>query len=204
MPGHRVADDPRADDDDPRPIGQRGHVTPPSGPSAGRSIRSVARSGEIHHDRLELRQALDREPPADPAEAALRARAAAERQVRLPVVRALVDVDPSGASRLGEPQARARDRAVNTRGEQAVAASCSMISSASSSPSIAVIGTTGPERLLAGDLHRLGHPIQDRGLEEQRGCRCSGARSAAGVEASRRARWPRRPGARPSPRSARC
>src|SRR4051812_13360123 len=62
-------------------------------------------SAEIHHDRLELGQALDREPPADPPEAALRSRAAPERQVRLPVVRAFVDVDPSGASRLGKTQA---------------------------------------------------------------------------------------------------
>src|SRR5881628_3858332 len=55
----------------------------------------IRRSGEIHHDRLELRQALDREPPADSAEAALRSRPAPEWQVRLPVVGALVDVDPS-------------------------------------------------------------------------------------------------------------
>src|SRR5215211_1804463 len=48
--------------------------------------RAGLASGEIHHDRFELGQPLDREPPADPPEPALGSRTATEREVRLPVV----------------------------------------------------------------------------------------------------------------------
>src|SRR4026208_1182850 len=61
-------------------------------------------SGQVDHDGLELGQALERIAPADPPGAAPRPGATAERQVRLPVVRALVAVHPSGPRVLGERQ----------------------------------------------------------------------------------------------------
>src|SRR5580765_715662 len=65
-------------------------------------------SGQVDDDRLQLGQPLDGEATADPPEPALRARATAEREMRLPVVGALVDVHPAGANALREVKAAAQ------------------------------------------------------------------------------------------------
>src|SRR5438552_17213315 len=80
---------------------------------------AINNSAQIDYDRLELGQAFHREPPADPPDAAPRAGAAAERQVRLPVVRPLVHVHPPGPDRLGEAEPAAQI-AREDRGEQPV------------------------------------------------------------------------------------
>ena len=66
---------------------------------------SAPRAATADHDRLQLGEALHRVPAADPAGAAVSARAPAERQVVLPVVRGLVDVHEAGAHAVGEAQA---------------------------------------------------------------------------------------------------
>src|SRR5439155_17692493 len=137
----------------------------------------IRRSGEIHHDRLELSQALDREPPADSPEAALRSRAPAEGQVRLPVVGAFIDVDPSGARRLGEPQAPG-EVAREYRGQQAERRALDDLERLR----LAVDGGDRhdrPEGLFPGNLHGLGDPIEHRRLEEERTAELGGATAAA-------------------------
>src|SRR5437763_2420226 len=69
--------------------------------------------------RLEVGHLLQREAAADPPDAAALAGPAAEGQVRLPVVRGLVDVDPSRLELVGHAQ-RARKVARVNRAEQAV------------------------------------------------------------------------------------
>src|SRR3954464_10831910 len=55
-------------------------------------------------DRLQLAERLHRRGAADAADPARRARSAAERKVRLPVVRRLVDVHPAGLRCIREAQ----------------------------------------------------------------------------------------------------
>src|SRR4051794_12395716 len=55
-------------------------------------------------DRLQLAERLHRRGAADAADAARRARAAAEREVRLPIVRRLVDVHPACLRGIREAQ----------------------------------------------------------------------------------------------------
>src|SRR3954452_5149189 len=76
------------------------------------AAQRVASSVQVDDHRLELCQAIDREPAADAPEAALLAAPAAEGQVRLPVVGAFVDVDPPGPNGFGE-----LDSAPQVRGE---------------------------------------------------------------------------------------
>src|SRR4051794_6912066 len=89
--------------------------SPNAPPAPPRRIRSACRlSLQVDDHRLQLRQAIDREPAPDAPEAAALAAPATERQVRLPIVRAFVDVDPPGPNGFGEldaaPQVRGEDR----------------------------------------------------------------------------------------------
>src|SRR5436305_7811953 len=72
---------------------------------AARSPSSLRR--DLDHDGLEIGHLLEREPAADAPDAALLAGSTAEGQVRLPVVRGLVDVDPACLERIRETK-RAR------------------------------------------------------------------------------------------------
>src|SRR5436189_2081243 len=71
--------------------------------ATGRSRRP--RSAQVDNDRFELGEAIHREAAADAADAAARTGPATERQVRFPIIGAVVDVDPARPNRLGEPQA---------------------------------------------------------------------------------------------------
>ena len=117
VPGHAVADDPGADDDDPRLARQPSHVFlqlapvdpgPPAGPQA--RFTTIVLSS--------VRRSIENRPPTRPRPLCEPARPP-NGQVRFPVVRAFVDVDPSGASRLGEPQP-ARQVAREHGGQEAV------------------------------------------------------------------------------------
>src|SRR5450759_1551488 len=59
---------------------------------------------DLDDDGLEVRHLLEREASADSPDAALLARAASERQVRLPIVGRLIDVDPTGLEPIREAQ----------------------------------------------------------------------------------------------------
>src|SRR3990172_3306726 len=133
-------------------------------------------SGEVDDDGLELGQALDEVAPADPAEPALGARATAEREVRLPVVRALVDVDPSGPDRFGEAEADL-EVAGEDRGEEA---ECRRVDD----PDRLVQAADPrdrrdrPEGLLAGDVHGGPYAADDRRLEVERAAELRAAGAA--------------------------
>src|SRR5215210_965638 len=126
----------------------------------------VASSVQVDDHRLQLCQAIDREPAPDAPEAAALAAPATEGQVRLPVVRAFVDVDPPGPNGFGEldaaPQVGREDR-----GEEPVRR-------AVDDPDRLVHVADrrdrddGSERLLRGDHHVARHRIEDRRLPEER------------------------------------
>ena len=78
--------------------------------ATGSASRPSARRVRGDHDRLQLGERLHHVGAADAADAAVAACAASEREVGLPVVAGLVDVDPAGPDAVGELEARAPDR----------------------------------------------------------------------------------------------
>ena len=191
---------PGADDDDVRAI-RCSHepCVPPLG--AERPCLRPGRQARLTTMVLSsVRRSSEYRPPTRPRPL-WRAGTAAEGQVGLPVVGAFVDVDPAAAGRLGElqpapqvPREDSRQQAVRRRVDDA---------SASSWSSIAVTGATGPNVSSRAMAIRLGDPVEDRRLEEERAAGV-GARAAPGDEA-----WPRAPPPRPRGgpscrRGARC
>src|SRR6266545_7866228 len=131
---------------------------------------------QVDHDRLQLGEALHREASAHPPDTAARPGPAAERQVRLPVVGALVDVHPTSPYRLGErqpaPQVTGEDRR-----QQPVLRAVHQLDR------LALVADGGDRRdraegLLAGDLHLVAHPVQHGRLEEQVAAVLGGALAA--------------------------
>ncbi len=79
----------------------------PGRPAAARRGQNPRRAARVRreHDRLQLGERVHDVRAADPADAAVGPGAAAEREVCLPVVGRLVDVDPAGADAVGELEA---------------------------------------------------------------------------------------------------
>src|SRR6266446_4699700 len=85
------------------------------GPSGTRALRAL----DLDDHGLQVGHLLERAVASNPPDAAAFARAPAERDVRLPVVRRLVDVDPADLQCLRHTQ-RPREVARVDRSEQAV------------------------------------------------------------------------------------
>src|SRR5437899_5015665 len=138
---------------------------PPRGPRRS-SPPDVTGSGEVDDDGLELGQAVDREAAANPTQAAPAAARAAEREMRLPVVRSLVDVDPAGAGVLGEPETAPQVAGEDAR-QQAVRRAVDDVERLFDAPD-RQDGCDRAERLLAPDRHVGRDAVEDGRLEEER------------------------------------
>ena len=157
--------------------------------------------GHAEHDRLQLGEGLERRRASDAADAARAAGAAAERQVRLPVVRRLVDVDPAGSHLVGVAQAL-RQVAGEDRRQEPVRRRVRELDRVLERVD-RDDGRDRPERLLGGD-ERVGRDaVEDGRLPVQVGREAARARAAVHDLGS--ALGPRRRRARPSsPRRLRC
>src|SRR6266576_1943841 len=74
---------------------------------------------DLDHDRLQVCHLLEREPSSNPPDTAVLAGAAAKRQVGLPVVGRLIDVDPSHLKAVGKAKSAGQVARVH-RAEEAI------------------------------------------------------------------------------------
>src|SRR6202140_729912 len=131
------------------------------GSSSGEVTAGTSRSSafDLDDDRLQVGHLLQREASADATDAALLAGAAAERQVSLPVVGRLVDVDPTGLETIREAEGAREVFCVN-RAEQPI---WRVVGEGESLLLIAELDDRGDraERLLLAHPHRRLDAVQD-------------------------------------------